>query len=573
MPIEAILTDQRTIVLKGAPTVLVDGLPGRQYHPSSKQWSFPATPFVAHKILRRLQRSGVEYTWDKDITYHYERYVSIYQHIRKEPQPKLEDKIPLHGYTRDLWPHQWYAYQRASRMKSAMLACGMGTGKTFIGTLLIGMHGRTSLILAPNSVVHDGVWSTEIASVWDVSKKGSIGVLELCEGTSTQRRDRAINFFLQDIDYRVVVINFQSSWREPFATWAESIWWDTMLVDESHHIKGAGSAVSNHAFLYGMKATHRYCLSGTALPETPLDVYGQYRFLDCGIYGTSHAAFEEKYAIKGGYEGYEIIGLKNQKHLARRFHSIAIVVPEDVIKLPPVVPDIERAVPMGDKCARLFKEFDKELMIEVGGGVVTADNSLVKTTVLRRLASGCVKREDGKLQRVDTARVDMLEEFLLDADPHEPMVIFYQFKWDRVQIIQMLRRIGRTFSRIDGTAKTQKRWRAGKTQYLLVQYSSGQEGLSFVRSCWGIFYSMPQKLVEYLQSRKRIHRPGQTRPCRFVHLFVKGTKDRTMYRALVKKQNPINAIIEDRRNAYQHTRQVDSGNRPDGQLDSAKPPF
>ena len=59
---------------------------------------------------------------------------------------------------------------------------------------------------------------------------------------------------------------------------------------------------------------------------------------------------------------------------------------------------------------------------------------------------------------------------------------------------------------------------------------------------------MTQRLALYEQSRKRIHRPGQTRPVVYYHLIEdmkKGmTIDEKMYHALMNKQDIVKYVME-----------------------------
>ena len=59
-----------------------------------------------------------------------------------------------------------------------------------------------------------------------------------------------------------------------------------------------------------------------------------------------------------------------------------------------------------------------------------------------------------------------------------------------------------------------------------------------------MFYSLGFSLGEYLQARKRIHRPGQQHSCTYYHLIGKGTVDEDVYKALEKRQDVIETILQ-----------------------------
>jgi SNF2 family DNA or RNA helicase len=54
---------------------------------------------------------------------------------------------------------------------------------------------------------------------------------------------------------------------------------------------------------------------------------------------------------------------------------------------------------------------------------------------------------------------------------------------------------------------------------------AGSEGISLVRARYAVYYSTGFSLGLYLQSRARLHRPGQTRPVVYYHLVVRDTVD------------------------------------------------
>jgi len=100
-----------------------------------------------------------------------------------------------------------------------------------------------------------------------------------------------------------------------------------VLVHNCHKIKAPGSNVSQFFKLLGTNAKKRIGLSGTPTPNSPLDVYGIYRFLDPDIYGTSYQRFKMRYAEWGGFENRQVMRYINQEDSTqsqnRRCHRAA----------------------------------------------------------------------------------------------------------------------------------------------------------------------------------------------------------------------------------------------------------
>ena len=56
-----------------------------------------------------------------------------------------------------------------------------------------------------------------------------------------------------------------------------------------------------------------------------------------------------------------------------------------------------------------------------------------------------------------------------------------------------------------------------------VQLKAGGVGIDLTRARYAIYYSLDFALGDYDQSRKRVHRPGQTRPTIYVPLIAEDT--------------------------------------------------
>lgn len=80
---------------------------------------------------------------------------------------------------------------------------------------------------------------------------------------------------------------------------------------------------------------------------------------------------------------------------------------------------------------------------------------------------------------------------------------------------------------------------------LAVQIASGAEGIDLTRARYAVYLSTGFNLGSYLQSEKRVHRPGQTRPVTYYHLVAKDTIDEKVYHALRERRNAVDAILAD----------------------------
>lgn len=216
----------------------------------------------------------------------------------------------------EMWPAQIEAVSFCLNRPAAMLDMDMGTGKTRVAIEVIRRREdvRRVLVVCPKAVVP--VWGCECAKYLDY---GTYHVHERSPSATVARTAEAVRGVLDrdpgDV-LELLVVNYDSVWRRPLgdvlyaAAKAGEI--QMVVLDESHRAKSAGSKVSKYLAMLGRAVPYRLCLSGTPMANSPLDVYGQYRFLDRSIFGTNHERFLQQYAIMGGPDRNFVVGYKNQ---------------------------------------------------------------------------------------------------------------------------------------------------------------------------------------------------------------------------------------------------------------------
>lgn len=401
--------------------------------------------------------------------------------------------------------------------------------------------------MCPKSVV--AVWPLEF------EKHGGapVGTLALDEGSITDRTKRMLAFLnLQAAREQpaVVVANYDAIWRTPMDRAVLSAEWDAVICDESHRIKAPGGKAALFCSMLGDRVPHRLALTGTPLPHSPLDAYAQYRFLDKGIFGTSFVNFRARYAVMGGFNGKQVLSYQNQDDFHEKFYSIAYrVKSEDVQSLPEAV-DVVRPVVLSAYARKVYDTLKKEFVVGVGEGTVTASNALTRLLRLQQVGSGWAKQDrnvetgvEGDLVQIDQAKQDVLADVLEDLQDDEPIVVFCRFHHDLEAVHTVAAALGRGSLELSGRRNELKDWQSGAAPILAVQTQSGGVGINLVRARYCVFYSLGFSLGEYLQARKRTHRPGQDRNVTYVHLVATKTVDEDVYKALDARQDVVETIL------------------------------
>lgn len=349
----------------------------------------------------------------------------------------------------------------------------------------------------------------------------------------------------------VVVLNYDAAWRDGMNVLLLRTSWDAAICDESHRIKAPGGKAAMFCSRLGDQVPNRICLTGTPMPHSPLDVYAQYRFLDKGIFGTSFTAFRARYAKMGGFQNHQVVGYENQDDLQKKFYSIAYrVKSEDVQSLPEAV-DVVRPVVLSNYAKRLYKTLKDEFVVGVADGTVTASNALTRLLRLQQIGSGWARQdrnietgEEGQLLQIDTAKQDALADLMEDLNHEEPIVIFCRFHHDLDAVHTVAAALGRSSLELSGRRNELAAWQSAAAPVLAVQVQSGGVGINLVRARYCVFYSLGFSLGEYLQARKRTHRPGQKHTVTYYHLIAKGTVDEQVYQALEARQDVVESVLK-----------------------------
>ena len=515
-------------------------IPGGWWDSGRRVWLYPATARHAHLIRSLIPQLDVGEQFAALLS----RNSKVGDRTVKPADPKAV--LPA-GLKTKPWRHQIEAFQFAMERLirgagAAMLALEMGTGKTLVSLMLLsGTGAKRTLIACPLRVVP--VWQAQIDRHLDLpmvilaldDSAGSVaGKQKLAEEKLRLAEATGQPF--------VLIINYDSVWRDPFGPWAEKQAWDLVIADESHKLKKPGGKASLYFKRLRPPARHRLALTGTPMPHSPLDIYAQFRFLDIAPFGPSFNAFRQKFAVMGGFQNKQVTGFKNLDELEALMRTITFRVSKDILDLPPETHVTYHCV-LSPEAQRIYRDLEEDFIAEVKDGTVTAANAMVKLLRLQQVAGGWAKTDDGQLHRVDSAKQNLLKDTLEDIGSSEPVVVFCRFHADMDAVHEVCRELDYQSLELSGRQDDLKRWQEGEGQILAVQIGSGGVGVDLTRARYSLYYSLSFSLGEYDQALSRIHRPGQTRPVEHIHLVVRNTVDEKILRALEKRAEVIQAIL------------------------------
>lgn len=446
------------------------------------------------------------------------------------------------------WQNQQEAYEFALKHTQCMLNMEMGTGKTRVAIDVAFARPETYriLVVCPKAVIP--VWREQLEkfasdkewSCWDEQK-----------GNVKSKHDNLKEWLKIPAMKQFVILNYDAVWRKPMGDLILNSRFSMVILDESHRAKAANSKTSRFLATLGKRVKYKLCLSGTPMANSPLDVYGQYRFLDPSIFGSNYYMFLQEYAIMGGPERRFVVGYKNQRKLNQKFQSIAYTCKmSDIaerIKLPYALPHITRPVYLSAKDMKTVKLLSNEFIAECGTGNVVVSNVLGKIIRLQQIADGFCLVQDNpldipRIEELNTEKEDALVDILTDLALDAPLVVFCNFRHDLNAIERSAARSKREYFELSGSKNQLDEWKKADGGVLGVQIQAGAEGVDMTKANHAVYFSLPHSLALYNQSMARLYRPGQTRPVSFIHLIAKSTIDESMYKVLEKKEDVIESI-------------------------------
>lgn len=432
----------------------------------------------------------------------------------------------------------------------------MGMGKTV--TMLTAIRqflddGVTTavLIIAPIRVV-ETVWRQE-CDEWE-HLQGALK-FSLVRGTEKQRRAAlAVKADVYLINPELVPWLFRKVLKGK-----KTFPFDTLVVDESTKFKTVGSSRFSTLRYRLKRFRRRYIMTGTPRPNSLLDLWSQMYIVDLGKrLGSTMEAYKDRFFY---YQqiGDEDFGLwipkpGAAKKIEQLIADVMFCRIESYTKKP-IINDV--FVKMPTQAREHYDELERRFFTDLEQGRITADTAAVKSMRLHQLVQGAVYHEDKSWELVHDAKIEAVLDILEGTSDN--VLIAYKFKHDAERLMKALKDYKPR--RMDEKAIND--WKAGKVRVMLFHPQSASHGLNLQKGgATIIFFAMDWSLENYMQSIKRLARPGQTRQVIVHRIRVKATVDDAIDRALHSRFTGQQALLEALKGyAHDHRRRRTGGER------------
>ena len=259
--------------------------------------------------------------------------------------------------------------------------------------------------------------------------------------------------------------------------------------------------------------------------------------------------YREKYFYPGGFGGYEWKPkVDAATDIAKRIAPLVLQVDhKNHLDMPELLPPHDIWVDMPPKVVIQYKGMEKKLMSDILNGKVVAANAAVASGKCRQIANGALYLEGGKeYEELHDEKLKALED-LIEELSGEPVLIAYQFEFDRDRIEKRLKIpcIGRGNPVRD--AEVMAAFKRGELPAVMGHpetISLGLDGLqnSCSNLCW---YGVPWNLLHYVQTIDRIWRQGSRASSVSIHrILTRGTVDERVLEVIEDKEATQDSFLK-----------------------------
>jgi len=275
----------------------------------------------------------------------------------------------------------------------------------------------------------------------------------------------------------------------------------------------------------------RWGLTGTPAPNSYLDLFAQVRLIDGGTrLGTAFTAYQRRY-FESDYMGFKWnIRPGAKEAIDEKLADLALVMlGEDYLDLPTCnTEDIEVDLPAA--AMKAYKTLEKELLVELETGEITALSAAALTTKLLQITAGCVFDADRATHLVHDAKIDALRK-IRKTHPKEPLLILTSYTHERQRILEAFPE-AKPFHE-----KDLANWQAGKIKMWVTDarsISHGIDGLQ-VAGRIAVWMTPTYSFETYSQTNARLIRTGQSQTTIVYRILAANTLDWAVAEALRMK--------------------------------------
>ena len=336
-------------------------------------------------------------------------------------------------------------------------------------------------------------------------------------------------FILHSGSMIVGIINYELIWRRKQLLELKSF---TLILDESSLIQNM--TAKRTKFILSMNPENVIMLSGTVCGGKYENLWTQIHLLGWAI---SQDTYNKQYVnwknIDVGGFIHKIVDqddpYKNVDRLKQKMrdHGAIFMKTEECFDLPE-----QNFITVTVPTSKEYRKFKKDSIITMDDVELVGDTTLTKMLYQRML---CGQYNQEKLE----AFKDLVES------TNDRLIVFYNFKEEAKRLINIANELGRPWSIISGETKTIAAYENYDNSITFVQYQAGSMGLNLQKANKIIYFTLPLMSEHFEQSKKRVHRIGQDRPCFYYQMICKGSIEEDILQTLEMRKDYTDELFRE----------------------------
>lgn len=405
----------------------------------------------------------------------------------------------------NFYDHQIKELQETSQLNKVAYFHDMGLGKTFTGAEKLKQLGSSNnLVICQKSKIED--WANHFKTyypeyhVFNLAISKEFAEFEEFEGKY------------------VAIINYDLVFRRKQLLQIKDF---TLMLDESSIIQNENAKRSR--FILNLNPDNIILLSGTPTGGKYERLWSQLHLLGWKI---SKQLFYRQYVDyhyedKEGFPLMVIDGYKNEDRLKSKMrqYGCRFLKTEEVFGLPEKIDQNIFVTPTKE-----YKKFHKDSIVEFDNIELIGDTALTKMLRERQLCG-----------QYCNAKLDAFKDLVESTE--DRLIVFYNFTEELKELVDIIKDTGRGVSLVNGLEKNLSAYNCNSDSITFIQYQAGSMGLNLQLANKIIYFTPSLSSELFEQSKKRIHRIGQNRPCFYYYLRCINSIEDKIYDTLAMRKD------------------------------------
>lgn len=391
----------------------------------------------------------------------------------------------------------------------------MGLGKTFTSSEHVDrLNPNCVLLICPKSMMT--MWCDHYKNHYPEYQ-----VFDLC-------KTKDLEAFLASDEKRIGVVSYQTAWRRKQLLKLQDF---VLMCDESSNLQNK-TAKQTKAVLK-LKPSAVVLLSGTPTSGKYENLWVQAQLLGWNI---SEQLYNRQYVNWKTVESdgffHKIVDMddpyKNVERLKQKFrdHGAVFMKTEEVFNLPE-----QTFTTVMVPTSKEYRKFMKTGYVQLPDGTELIGDQIFTKRLYSRQLCGMYSKD----------KLEAFQELLQSTN--DRVIVFYSFNGELELIKAVCKAQNRPVSQVNGSVKDLTAYEEKTDSVTICQYQAASMGLNLQKANKMIYFSLPERSDLFEQSKARIHRIGQNRPCFYWIMMCAGSVEELIYSTLQERKDFTDALF------------------------------